>query len=94
MRTAEGKVIATIAVFALAIVALAAAALAPADRAPAGIGAIEPAATHDAATERQAQLRHCQDLGEAGPRDAACRRLWADSRAHFLGRESATPTGR
>ena len=30
------------------------------------------------------ELVRCQELGEAGPRDAACRRAWAESRQRFL----------
>ncbi len=48
----------------------------------------------EAATPRQAQvvaadplrdeLFRCQSLGEAGPRDPACLRAWAESRRRFL----------
>lgn len=30
------------------------------------------------------ELLRCQSLGEAGPRDAACLRAWAESRERFL----------
>jgi conjugative transfer region protein TrbK len=30
------------------------------------------------------ELLHCQQLGEAAPRDAACLRAWATSRERFL----------
>jgi conjugative transfer region protein TrbK len=30
------------------------------------------------------ELRRCQLLGEAGPRDAACLRAWAENRQRFL----------
>ncbi|MFW2829784.1 putative entry exclusion protein TrbK-alt [Sphingomonas sp. ID0503] len=30
------------------------------------------------------ELRRCQQLGEAGTRDAACLRAWADNRDRFL----------
>jgi conjugative transfer region protein TrbK len=30
------------------------------------------------------ELMRCQGLGEAGPRDAACRAAWAESRKRFL----------
>jgi conjugative transfer region protein TrbK len=30
------------------------------------------------------ELFHCQSLGEAGPRDPACLRAWAESRRRFL----------
>ncbi|WEX11515.1 putative entry exclusion protein TrbK-alt [Chelativorans sp. AA-79] len=32
----------------------------------------------------QAELFRCQSLGEAGPRDPACLRAWAESRRRFL----------
>jgi conjugative transfer region protein TrbK len=41
----------------------------------------------------QAELIRCQALGEAGARDAACLRAWAESRRRFLqpGTPSAEP---
>lgn len=33
----------------------------------------------------RAELIRCQQLGEAGPRDAACLRGWAENRQRFLG---------
>lgn len=32
----------------------------------------------------QAELLRCQSIGEAGPRDPACLRAWAESRRRFL----------
>lgn len=32
----------------------------------------------------RAELLRCQGLGEAGPRDPACLRAWAESRRRFL----------
>ncbi len=32
----------------------------------------------------RAELLRCQSLGEAGPRDPACLRAWAESRRRFL----------
>lgn len=32
----------------------------------------------------KAELRRCQQLGEAGPRDPACLQAWADNRDRFL----------
>ncbi len=32
----------------------------------------------------RAELMRCQGLGEAGPRDPACLRAWAESRERFL----------
>jgi conjugative transfer region protein TrbK len=32
----------------------------------------------------RAELLRCQELGEAGPRDPACLRAWAESRQRFL----------
>lgn len=42
---------------------------------PAQINAEDPLKT---------ELRRCQSLGEAGPRDPACLRAWAESRQRFL----------
>ena len=39
------------------------------------------ATTHDLL---QSELIHCQGLGEAGTRDAACLAAWAESRRRFL----------
>lgn len=33
----------------------------------------------------RAELTRCQDLGEAGPRDATCLAAWAEARRRFLG---------
>ena len=33
----------------------------------------------------RAELARCQDLGEAGPRDATCLAAWATARRRFLG---------
>jgi conjugative transfer region protein TrbK len=35
----------------------------------------------------RAELTHCQELGEAGPRDANCLAAWATARRRFLGDE-------
>jgi conjugative transfer region protein TrbK len=47
---------------------------------------ITPARTTQAgaADPLQADLFRCQSLGEAGPRDPACLRAWAESRRRFL----------
>jgi conjugative transfer region protein TrbK len=37
-----------------------------------------------AADPLRAELFRCQSLGEAGPRDPACLRAWAESRRRFL----------
>ena len=37
-----------------------------------------------AADPLQGELFRCQSLGEAGPRDPACLRAWAESRRRFL----------
>ena len=42
---------------------------------PAQVGATDPL---------RAELLRCQSLGEAGPRDPACLRAWAESRRRFL----------
>jgi conjugative transfer region protein TrbK len=36
----------------------------------------------------RAELTHCQELGEAGPRDATCLAAWATARRRFLGDEA------
>ncbi|WP_311028672.1 putative entry exclusion protein TrbK-alt [Mesorhizobium koreense] len=44
----------------------------------------------------QDELFRCQSLGEAGPRDPACLRAWAESRRRFLMRRtkpSTSPSG-
>lgn len=38
----------------------------------------------NAANPLQTELFRCQRLGEAGPRDPACLRAWAESRRRFL----------
>jgi conjugative transfer region protein TrbK len=47
---------------------------------------ITPARTTQASAgdPLQAELFRCQSLGEAGPRDPACLRAWAESRRRFL----------
>ena len=44
---------------------------------------VRPAQT-GAADPLRAELFRCQSLGEAGPRDPACLRAWAESRRRFL----------
>ena len=44
-------------------------------RPPAQAGATDPL---------REELFRCQSLGEAGPRDPACRRAWAERRRRFL----------
>ncbi|MDW9658518.1 putative entry exclusion protein TrbK-alt [Sinorhizobium meliloti] len=41
----------------------------------------------------RAELRRCATIGEAGARDAACLRAWAENRRRFLA-PAAKPTGR
>ena len=38
-----------------------------------------------AADPLRAELSRCQNLGEAGPRDATCLAAWAEARRRFLG---------
>lgn len=38
----------------------------------------------------QSELLRCQGLGEAGPRDPACLRAWAENRRRFLTPGAAT----
>lgn len=42
------------------------------------------AATETGADPLKAELRRCQQLGEAGTRDPACLQAWADNRDRFL----------
>ena len=44
-------------------------------------------------TERDpldAELARCSGMGEAGPRDPSCLRVWAESRRRFLGQPAPT----
>ncbi len=43
-----------------------------------------PSAQVGAADPLRAELLRCQGIGEAGPRDPACLRAWAESRRRFL----------
>jgi len=43
-----------------------------------------PPAQSGAADPLREELFRCQGLGEAGPRDPACLRAWAESRRRFL----------
>jgi conjugative transfer region protein TrbK len=40
---------------------------------------------------REGQLR-CQELGQKAALDAECQRVWAETRARFLGRTPASPS--
>ena len=51
-------------------------------RPPAQAGATDPL---------REELFRCQSLGEAGPRDPACLRAWAESRRRFLTPGTARP---
>ena len=44
-----------------------------------------------AADPLREELFRCQSLGEAGPRDPACLRAWAESRRRFLSPGTARP---
>jgi len=44
-----------------------------------------------AADPLREELFRCQSLGEAGPRDPACLRAWAESRRRFLTPGTARP---
>ena len=44
-------------------------------------------AEHDALRDEQ---RRCQQLGEAATQDAACLKVWAQTRDQFLGRPATT----
>jgi conjugative transfer region protein TrbK len=45
---------------------------------------LRPPAQPGAADPLRDELFRCQSLGEAGPRDPACLRAWAESRRRFL----------
>ena len=47
----------------------------------------------NAADPLRAELFRCQSLGEAGPRDPACLRAWAESRRRFLTPSTAISQG-
>jgi conjugative transfer region protein TrbK len=49
---------------------------------PAAVPSLSPAAVE--ADPVRAELIRCQTLGEAGARDAACLRAWAENRRRFL----------
>ena len=52
-----------------------------------------PATQARPATERDpldAELARCSAMGEAGPRDPSCLRVWAESRRRFLGQPAPT----
>ncbi|MFT3986617.1 putative entry exclusion protein TrbK-alt [Aestuariivirga sp.] len=42
------------------------------------------ASTETGTDPLRTELRRCQQLGEAGPRDPACLQAWADNRDRFL----------
>lgn len=80
----DGKLLARIGAIAFVAIAITATAIelareeerdAKPSAAPAVAGATDP---------YRAELIRCQRLGEAGPRDAACLRAWAESRERFL----------
>ena len=53
--------------------------------------AIPRPAQTGAADPLRDELFRCQSLGEAGPRDPACLRAWAESRRRFLTPGTARP---
>jgi conjugative transfer region protein TrbK len=84
----DGKVLARIAAIIFVAVAITATIIEmtrkektePAPAAP----ALQPAAD-----PLRLEQRRCQELGEAAAKDAACLRVWAETRDRFLGRSPA-----
>jgi conjugative transfer region protein TrbK len=82
----DGKVLARIAAIIFVAVAITATIIemtreaGPAPAAP----ALQPAAD-----PLRLEQRRCQELGEAAANDAACLRVWAETRDRFLGRSPA-----
>jgi conjugative transfer region protein TrbK len=80
----DGKMLARLGAIVFVAVAITATAieLTRKDDEPAGAS---PRRAENAPADRlRAELLRCQELGEAGPRDAACRRTWAENRQRFL----------
>jgi conjugative transfer region protein TrbK len=50
-----------------------------------------PPAQAGVADPLREELFRCQSLGEAGPRDPACLRVWAESRRRFLTPSTTRP---
>ncbi|WP_334151474.1 putative entry exclusion protein TrbK-alt [Hyphomicrobium sp.] len=80
----DGKTLARIGAIVFVAVAVTATAIEMTrkERAPESWDSDRPAAV--AADPLQAELLRCQALGEAGPRDPACLRAWAENRDRFL----------
>ena len=80
----DGKLLARIGAIAFVAIAITATAIEltreeEGDARPSAAPAVAPATD-----PHRAELIRCQRLGEAGPRDAACLRAWAESRERFL----------
>jgi conjugative transfer region protein TrbK len=82
----DGTVLARLAAIVFVAVALTATAIEMTGREEAPASPIARAPESTASDPLQAGQRRCQRLGEAGPRDAECLRVWAESRDRFLGR--------
>jgi len=81
----DGKTLARIGAVAFAGAAIAATAVEmnrPADRQDDQAPQARPAVKRD---PLRAELARCSQLGEAGARDLACLRIWAENRRRFLG---------
>ncbi|WP_421871832.1 putative entry exclusion protein TrbK-alt [Nitratireductor rhodophyticola] len=63
------------------------------DRPDSETGSPRPAAKQEGGRLRS-ELRRCRDLGPEAADDAACIAAWAESRDHFLMRDTDTPEAR
>lgn len=53
------------------------------DRPEASVGQNHPVTSQD---QLAPELLRCSEIGEAGPRDPSCLRVWTENRRRFLGR--------
>jgi len=80
----DGKMLARVGAIVFVAIAVTATAIEVSrkDDTPENWGTARP--TAPAEDPLRGELLRCQGLGEAGPRDPACLRAWADSRRRFL----------
>ncbi len=84
----DGKVLARIAAIIFVAVAITATIIEMTREEKAG-PAPAASALQPAADPLRLEQRRCQELGEAAANDAACLRVWAETRDRFLGRSPA-----
>ena len=89
----EGKVLARIAAIIFVAVAITATIIEMTREEKTGPAPAAPV-LQPAADPLRLEQRRCQELGEAAANDAACLRVWAETRDRFLGRsqQPAPPT--